>query len=206
MTPPTAVHVYANDPLSRAGVAAGLEEASEVVVVDEEADASVALVVADDIDDDALQAIRRAQRAGSARVVLVVTRIDDGGLLTAVGAGACGVVRRAEATQNVLTGAVAVAANGDGTLPTDLLGRLLSQVSRLQRQVLAPRGLGLHGLSDREIDVLRLIADGYQTDEIARRLAYSERTIKNVIHDITSRLQLRNRSQAVAYAVREGLI
>ena len=42
--------------------------------------------------------------------------------------------------------------------------------------------------------------------EIAKRLSYSERTIKNVIHDITARLQLRNRSQAVAYAMREGLL
>ncbi|MQA85396.1 MAG: DNA-binding response regulator, partial [Streptosporangiales bacterium] len=44
------------------------------------------------------------------------------------------------------------------------------------------------------------------TAEIARALAYSERTVKNIIHDITTRLQLRNRAHAVAYAVREGLI
>ena len=44
------------------------------------------------------------------------------------------------------------------------------------------------------------------TGEIAKHLSYSERTIKNVIHDVTTRLQLRNRSQAVAYAMREGLI
>jgi DNA-binding NarL/FixJ family response regulator len=54
--------------------------------------------------------------------------------------------------------------------------------------------------------VLRLVADGLDTTEIARRMAYSERTVKNVIHDVTTRLNLRNRSHAVAYAVREGLI
>ena len=58
----------------------------------------------------------------------------------------------------------------------------------------------------RSIDVLRLVADGLDTGEIAQRLSYSERTIKNVIHDVTSRLHLRNRSHAVAFAMRTGVI
>ena len=61
-------------------------------------------------------------------------------------------------------------------------------------------------LAQREVDVLRLVADGYDTAQIAHRLCYSERTVKNVLHGVTTRLQLRNRSHAVAYAVREGLI
>jgi DNA-binding NarL/FixJ family response regulator len=72
--------------------------------------------------------------------------------------------------------------------------------------VLAPRGLTFAGLSDREVYVLRLVADGLDTGEIAKKLCYSERTIKNVIHAITTRLGVRNRSQAVAFALREGLI
>ena len=62
------------------------------------------------------------------------------------------------------------------------------------------------GLATREIEVLRLVADGFGTSEIAHQLSYSERTVKNVLHDITTRLQLRNRSHAVAYALRQGLI
>jgi DNA-binding NarL/FixJ family response regulator len=54
--------------------------------------------------------------------------------------------------------------------------------------------------------VLRLLADGCDTAEVGRRLFYSERTVKNIIHDVTSRLELRNRVHAVAYAIREGLI
>jgi len=54
--------------------------------------------------------------------------------------------------------------------------------------------------------VLKLLADGLGTNEIASALAYSERTIKNVIHDVTSRLNLRNRSHAVAYAVKAGIV
>jgi DNA-binding NarL/FixJ family response regulator len=97
-------------------------------------------------------------------------------------------------------------AAGQGEVPPDLLARLLDQVGRLQRQVLTPRGIAFSGLSERETQVLRLVADGHGTAEIAVRLCYSERTVKNVLHDITSRLQLRNRSHAVAYALREGLI
>jgi len=72
--------------------------------------------------------------------------------------------------------------------------------------VLNPRGLTFSGLSERELEVLRLVADGCDTAEIARRLCYSDRTVKNIIHDVVTRLQLRNRSHAVAYALREGLI
>ena len=64
----------------------------------------------------------------------------------------------------------------------------------------------LAGLAEREIEVLRLVAEGLDTNEIAHRMCYSERTVKNVIHDVTTRLQLRNRSHAVAYAMRQGLI
>jgi DNA-binding CsgD family transcriptional regulator len=61
-------------------------------------------------------------------------------------------------------------------------------------------------LTDRERDVLRMLGDGSDTREIARAMCYSERTVKTVIQDITRRFGLRNRSHAVAYAVRQGLI
>ncbi|MEV4847032.1 helix-turn-helix transcriptional regulator [Micromonospora matsumotoense] len=64
----------------------------------------------------------------------------------------------------------------------------------------------MNGLSVRESEILRLVADGMDTREVATRLSYSGRTVKNVLHDITSRFPLRNRTHAVAYAVREGLI
>jgi DNA-binding NarL/FixJ family response regulator len=61
-------------------------------------------------------------------------------------------------------------------------------------------------LSTREVAVLRLLADGFDTAEVARALCWSERTVKNAVHDITTRLRLRNRTHAVAYALRRGLI
>jgi len=61
-------------------------------------------------------------------------------------------------------------------------------------------------LRPRERDVLRLLAEGLSTCEVARRMAYSERTIKNILQELTTRLGLRNRTQAVAWALRNGWI
>lgn len=202
------VYVYAADPVSAAGVASELRLRPDLLIVGEsELDqAQVAVVVADELDVATIRTVRAIQRNGCPRVVMVVTHLDDAGLLAAVEAGACGILRRSEAVSERMAEAVMIAAKGDGSVPPDLLGRLLDQMSRLQRQVLAPRGLSLSGFSDREVDILRLLADGWDTAAIAIKLSYSERTVKQVIHDITTRLQLRNRSHAVAYAVRQGLI
>jgi len=201
------VYVHADDPILRAGLASQLRPRPEVKVIDapEPGRTSVALVVADRVAEPTLRTLRSLQRVG-ARLVLVVAELDDSDLVAAVEAGVAGVVRRAEASPDRLINVVQAAAVGDGALPPDLLGRLLNQVGKLQRQVLWPRGLTFGGLAEREIEVLRLVADGMDTAEIAAKLSYSQRTIKNILHDITSRLHLRNRSHAVAYALRHGLI
>ncbi|HYQ66192.1 helix-turn-helix transcriptional regulator [Actinophytocola sp.] len=67
----------------------------------------------------------------------------------------------------------------------------------------SPAGIAL---SAREIDVLRFIADGHSNVHIARMLSCSHHTVKNVLHDLMGRLQLRNRAHAAAYAVRAGII
>ena len=201
------VYVHADDPILRAGLASQLRPRPEVKVIDapEPGRTSVALVVADRVAEPTLRTLRSLQRVG-ARLVLVVAELDDADLVAAVEAGVAGVVRRAEASPDRLINVVQAAAVGDGALPPDLLGRLLNQVGKLQRQVLWPRGLTFGGLAEREIEVLRLVADGLDTAEIAAKLSYWQRTIKNILHDITSRLHLRNRSHAVAYALRHGLI
>jgi DNA-binding NarL/FixJ family response regulator len=204
---PITVRVHARDPISEAGVASELRARPEVRVVRApNAEARVVVVVADSVDDDALTLLRIVQRQGAARAVLVAGRLDDGDLVKAVETGVVGLVRRSEATQDRLISVIVAAAAGEGSVPPDLLGRLLDQVGKLQRHVLGPRGIMFTGLAPREVEVLRLLADGLDTCEIAQKLAYSERTVKNVVHDVTTRLQLRNRSHAVAYALREGLI
>lgn len=202
------VHVSAADPLSRAGIVSQLRKAQGFAIVAEGElpEDVVALVVGDELDADVLAAMRSLRGRGVRRVVLLVSRVDDRSLLGAAEAGATGVLRRSEATPGNLSSALRSAAAGEGTLPPDLLGRLLRQVGQLQRQVLSPRGLTFSGLTEREAAVVRLLADGFDTAEIAGHLFYSERTVKNIIHDITSRLELRNRTHAVAYAIREGLI
>lgn len=202
------VWVSASDPISLAGVMSALRPRPELSLVREPNtdEAQVTVVVTDRVDEAALRAVRSVRRNHAAQVVLVCGSLTDEDVVTCVEAGALGLVRRSEATPERLVAVIRGASQGEGTVPPDLLGHLLDQVGSLQRQVLRPRGLTFTGLATREIDVLRLVADGMDTSEIARNLNFSERTVKNVLHDITTRLQLRNRSHAVAYALREGLI
>lgn len=202
------VDLRAQDPISRAGLASHLRTRPEVVVIDGEgADPPQVVVVAVDvIDDGVLRTLRQTQRAGALRGVLVITHIDEQQLVRAAECGFVGVVRRDDATADRLVQVIGAVANGEGYVPPDLLGSLLQQVGRVQGQVLGPQGLNFTGLASREIEVLRLVAEGYDTGDIAVRLSYSERTIKNVLHAVMTRLHLRNRSHAVAYALRQGLI
>ena len=215
------VWVKALDPLSQFGLVHALKQRPEIALISDAdlaalqqsqpadqrtAPPVVALVAVDSLDSGAVQVLRAATQRGCRRTVLIGSTIDDDALMTAVELGVSGVLRRTEATADRIVHLLQAAAAGDGSLPPDLLGRLLGQVSRMQRPVLAPSGLSHTGLSDRETQVLRLVADGKDTQEIARELSYSERTVKNVLHDVTSRLHPKNRSHAVAYALREGLI
>ena len=193
--------------MSRAGIVSQLRARGFAVVDGRRLPEDVVgLVVGDELDDEVLSPMRALRGRGVRRVVLLASRVDDRSLLAAAEAGVTGRLRRTEATAGNLAVAIRAAAAGEGTLPPDLLGRLLRQVGQLQRQVLSPRGLTFSR------------ADGARGDGPAparrrvrhrgdrRRLFYSERTVKNIIHDITSRLELRNRTHAVAYAIREGLI
>jgi DNA-binding NarL/FixJ family response regulator len=85
-------------------------------------------------------------------------------------------------------------------------GTLLSQLDRMRRDVLEPNGLTLSGPSERERDVLRLLADGYDTEEIAAELTYSVGTVKNVLHGLMTRYDLQSRAHAVAFALRSAVI
>ena len=201
------VEIHATDPISRAGAAHQLRQHPGIALSDENRPeaVSVAVVIAETVDDSVLQTLRRLTRGGMANVVLVVGRIRESQLLEVVECGVGTILWRHEADAARLLQGVLAAARGDGNLPTDLLGRLLTQVGRMQRSAAEGNAVPV-GLSERETDVLRLVADGLDTTEIAARLCYSERTVKNVLHGLTSRLHLRNRAHAVAYALREGYI
>jgi DNA-binding NarL/FixJ family response regulator len=202
------VQVHGDDPITVAGVATQMRGRPEVYVTNgpDGDSADVVVVVVERLDERAECLLRNVKRNGQNRIVVVCAHIDDDALMHAVELGVSGLLRRVEATPERLSTAVVAAHRGEGQMAPDLLGRLLDQMSRLQQNVLAPKGISPNGFTNREIEVLRLLADGFDTAAIAEQLAYSERTIKNVIHDVTSRLHLRNRSHAVAFAMRTGVI
>ncbi|MFJ8042720.1 LuxR C-terminal-related transcriptional regulator [Kitasatospora sp. NPDC096147] len=200
------VAIHATDPISYAGAASQLRGCSDLQVVAEAGPGTVTVVVAESVDTAVTGTMRRLVHRDSSRVVLVVDQIREADLLEAVECGVSAILRRREATAERLGQAVLAAARGEGDLPGDLLGRLIAQMGRLQRSVQGLPGYAPPGISERESDILRLIAEGWDTGEIAGRLSYSERTVKNVLHGLTTRLNLRNRAHAVAHALREGYI
>lgn len=202
------VLLQGGDAISQAGLAATLRSQPDIQLVDppDARPDCVVMLIVDRVDEDTRQKLRALHRRGLKRIVLISAQVDDSDLMAAVEDGVSAVTRRSETTPDLLVRLARAAARGDGVVPPDLLGRLLNRVSRLQRNVLEPKGMNLTGISERETAVLRLVADGFDTREIAERLCYSQRTVKTILYDVTNRFQLRNRSHAVAYALREGLI
>jgi DNA-binding NarL/FixJ family response regulator len=203
-----AVATYAEDPVLRAGIAHQLRPRPEVELVapGEESRAAVTLVVVDQIGDDTVRLLRKLRHGKASRTALVVGRFEPPALRTAIECGVAAVIRRAEATGDRLVSMITAVSRGEGVLPGDVLGQLLDHVGQLSRSSLDPGVVTLSTLSAREADVLRLVSEGFDTNEIAGKLSYSERTIKNVLSEINTRLRLRNRAHAVGYAMRSGLI
>lgn len=178
--------------------------------------ARVAVVIADATDEGAAKVVKAIQRDGVPRVVLVAARFDEEGVLASVAAGVTAFMRRSEATSARLTEVIRAADRSGCQLPEGLLKKAASSVADERSSALAPAMPGETGqhpgatltlrLSARETEVLRLVADGLDTSDIAEQLAYSESTIKGVLAKIMGRLEARNRCHAVAIVVREGLI
>lgn len=200
------VMIHSDDPVVRGGVVGFLRQRPELTLLeggDQPGDAVLVLCV-DSVNEAALAVMRRLWRNNPVQTVLMVSQIREAELFDALECGVTAVVRRHEASPERVVHAIQMAHRGSGDLPPDLLGGLLSQVGHARRA-----GSGevmLAGFSPREIDVIKLVAEGLDTREIAAKLCYSERTVKNVLHDMMLRLNLRNRAHAVAYAAREGYL
>jgi DNA-binding NarL/FixJ family response regulator len=139
------------------------------------------------------------------RVIACTSDCDDESVMSAVEAGAVGYLRKDTLTQDLLQAALQAAEGGATVVGPNVLGRMLRGAP------IEPDGAGTvrfpsPRLSEREQRVLALIAEGHPTREVAEQLCYSERTVKNVLHDVVTKLNARSRSQAVAHAVRDGLI
>jgi DNA-binding NarL/FixJ family response regulator len=201
------VAVRSDDAVVRAGMITMLRQYPELEVLGDNASETAVLVLClDVVDEDSLVAMRRSVGSGSGRTVLVVGTIEEAHLLDTIECGVVTVVRRREANSVGLLRAIKAAQSGAGELPPDLLGGLLAQVGRARREQGRQGVATVPGLAAREVDVLKLVAEGFDTREIADKLSYSERTVKNVLHGLVLRLNLRNRAHAVAYAARHGYL
>jgi DNA-binding NarL/FixJ family response regulator len=139
-----------------------------------------------------------------AAVMVCTSDCSQDNVLAAMTSGAIGYLRKDTLTMEGLAAAVQAAASGAGVVTPELLGSIVRSAVIEHNGV---NGRSKHAtLTDREQQVLALIADGHPTREVAQQLCYSERTVKNVLHDVVTKLNARSRSQAVAFAVREGLI
>lgn len=118
----------------------------------------------------------RALRSSGAPVVLLTAGVEEAALLTLIEHGVVAIVNRKSADGAELAAAVSAAARQHSVMPQDLLGKLIGLVRRMQRETLEPLGVNSADLTEREVEVLRLLADGAETAEIARKPTYSEST------------------------------
>lgn len=184
------VHVLADDPLRRAT----LIRRSGSPHTDNPSAATVVVSQGATVDE-ALQRCQRDRRFAGARLVLVADEVEATSVYRATKAGVAAILRHADLDR--LAETVRTAATTTGTMPGEEVGKLLDA---LPRAVEEPEHL-----SDREVHVLRLVADGYGNAAIALHLNCSPHTVKNTIYDLMTRLRLRNRTHAAAFAVRAGV-
>ncbi|MEV5411862.1 response regulator transcription factor [Thermopolyspora sp. NPDC052614] len=202
------VLIVDDHPIVRDGLRAAFDAAGDLEVVGEAADGveAVAWARRATIDValmdlrmprmDGVSAIRELQRASPATRVLVLTTFDtDSDVLPAIEAGATGYLLK-DAPAEELLRAVRAAHRGEPVLSPSVAGRLIGQVRRPARGVLSPR----------ELQVLRLVADGATNREAAANLFISEASVKTHLLHVYAKLDVRDRASAVAEAYRRGLL
>jgi NarL family two-component system response regulator LiaR len=209
VTEPIAVLIADDHPFVRHGLRTFLETLEDVEVVGEagngaEAVEQAARLVPDVVlmdlvmpELDGVEATRRIRTESPSTKVIVLTSFDaDDQVFPAIKAGAAGYllkdVRPAE-----LADAVRKASRGEALLAPSVAAKLMQEVAG-DRSPAA-------GLTERELEVLRLIARGLSNKMIARELVVSEKTVKTHVSNILAKLHLTDRTQAALYAVREGL-
>jgi len=203
-TRPPTVWIDDSHAIVRRGMAACLQQAD--FVVRGESSALSPEPVITDLDvlvfEYAGPTLRRAVRLvedRGTRLVATVREATEQAVREMVDAGVSAILpHRTLTADNLVTSLRSVVA-GNVALPGDMLSRLLLHVTQTSH-------LGPAGLNTRERSVLRLLADGMDTRGIAEDLCFSERTVKNVVHDVLTKLNCRTRAQAVAVATREGVI
>ena len=154
---------------------------------------------------DGLQATRQISAQDLGPRILILTTFDlDDYVYEALRAGASGFLLK-DASAGELAEAVRVVAAGDGLLAPSVTRRLIAEFARLG----APRTpvrKNLKDLTEREIEVLALVARGLANAEIAAKLFVAEQTVKTPVSRVLTKLGLRDRAQAVVFAYESGLV
>lgn len=218
---PIRVVVVDDQPLIRQGFSMILSAHDDVEVVGEAGDGQAALaVIAEAAPDvvlmdirmpvlDGIEATRLARRdSPDSKILILTTFALDDYVTAALGAGASGFLLK-DATPDELLHAVRVVAGGDALLSpsvtTRLIERLLPSLTSMPgRPPTSPQGWDT--LTDREVEVLRLVATGRSNAEIAADLYISEATVKTHVSHVLTKLGLRDRVQAVIAAYEMGLL
>jgi len=179
-----------------AAIALCVEHLPDVVLMDIEFKAA---------ETNGIQATRRIKEVSPSTKVVIMTAHDDERLLVeAVEAGASGFLGKDEAANEVLQAAKA-AAEGEVLIDPQVLTRLLHQVAR-EREARRDALALLDDLTDREREILQLLAEGLRNDGIAERLFISPQTVQTHVRNILGKLRVHSKLEAVAFAVKHGAI
>jgi DNA-binding NarL/FixJ family response regulator len=215
VTEPIRVMVVDDHPMWRAGVARDLAEAGyEVVATTGEGGQAVRIAAATrpdvvvldlqlpDISGvEVIQGLRAA--LPEVRVLMLSASGEQQSVLDAVKAGATGYLLKSAAPAEFLA-AVARAAAGEAVFTPGLAGLVLGEYRRLAAAP-ATADPGAPALTERETEVLRLVAKGLSYRDIAERLGVSHRTVQNHVQNTLGKLQLHNRVELTRYAIEQGL-
>jgi DNA-binding NarL/FixJ family response regulator len=207
--------VIADDqPMMRAGFKAVLEATGAIEVVGEAANGEEAVaaaathspdVVLMDIEMPGMDGIEATRKLPRQRVLILTTFGLDEYIVDALRAGASGFLLKDAPTQEVVDAVRSVAA-GDAVLSPTVTRQLLDQVGRRLPAPVSRSPEALAGLTEREREVLRMLAAGLSNAELAEAMFLSEATVKTHVSNLLGKLGLRDRVQAVIYAYETGLI
>lgn len=213
-TQPITVLIIDDHQLVREGVRTFLQKQSDITVVGEAASGQEGLRLAADLvpdvvlmdlvmpEMDGIETTRRLKQISPGSQVIVLTSFDDDQhILPAIRAGALSYILKDVGTA-ALADAVRKAARGEVVMTPQVAARVMQEL----RQGSYPPTQFDSELSEREIEVLRLIAEGCSNTEISERLVISEHTVKRHVSNILSKLHLADRTQAAVYAWREGMV
>jgi DNA-binding NarL/FixJ family response regulator len=147
---------------------------------------------------------RLSSLAPLSRVVVLTISADDEDVMNAVMAGACGYLLKDSSIQELIAG-IRAAAEGESLISPQIAAKVLQRLRAQSKDADAAQTIKAE-LSDRELEVLKLIANGKDNAQIASELFISPKTVKNHISNILMKLQIENRIQAAVYAVRSGIV